>query len=341
MSGYISKTISCPNLPNEILSYWINQKNATVCKLWNLIQCQKPTSITLSHYGFGDDFFCFLQKRNLTRLDISQGAYVNFSMPSISMLKTLIIDQNDIIADQNLQHLKNVISLSLEHNASISSIKHLVNATELNLKCNSGIRDSEIENLTNITKLNIRYNNLITDCSLMYLTKINHLSLCDNNFITNKSILYLTNLTFLDIFYCGGRCHKLITDKSIKKLTNLRVLRLGNTYSITYRSLKYLTQLVELTLSENLVNSNDLINFTNLESLVAHGSNITGYSVEKLTGLQSLSLHWNNNITNENIYKLTNLTNISLTYCHHLDIDKIKSNLPKLIKSVAYGCSRY
>lgn len=289
------------HISDDILSYWINKDNTTVCKRWYLIWCKKIKSIALYNI-FELRVFHSSNFQNLTKLAMYRNTYVDFSIHLSSTLKKLILTSNIHITNENLAFLTNLKSLSLRDNTKITCIKHLTNLCKLKLEDNK-IEDLQLQYLTNITKLDANY--LITDHSLIHLTKLEYLSLKPTKFITDKSIVKLTNLRHLAFNYNSGSCN------------------------VTYQSLKLLTNLTSLKLSDNIIDDNQLINFTNLKTLNLYCINnvVTGISIERLINLQFLCLHRNNHIMFANIYKLTNLTELEIRNCRNLNENLLYSNL--------------
>jgi hypothetical protein len=127
----------------------------------------------------------------------------------------------------------------------------------------------------------------------------------------------------------------MITTKSIKRMKDHKKYRIDN---ITYKSLKCLTRLTTIYINGLEIEDDDFGKLTNLRSLELNiNVNITGSSIRRLTGLESLRLRGHSFVYNKDIYGLTNLTELYLDDCWGIDGRKVADRLPKLIH---YVCDR-
>jgi hypothetical protein len=277
----------------------------------------------------GSDVCCHVTAlsrfKNLITLNLGKNSIIDGPIKSLTMLRTLVLDDNNYVTDKMLRKLTNVTSLSLKDNNKITSesLRYLTNIKDLCICNNSQINDAALKNLTFITKLDIGCGDLITDESMKHLTQINHLTIVDNELVTDESIMYLTNITFL---------HVSMYDSLGKISERMKENKNITADNITYKSLKCLTNLTTLYVSGLEIEDHDFRKLTNLRSLELCGSTIriTGASIRFLTGLESLFLTENDFVKNKHIYELTNLTELYAYHCWRLDGDKIRNRIPDL-----------
>jgi hypothetical protein len=270
-------------LPNEILCQWIVKTNSSVCKLWRQVWFIKPLSIKFKTPF--DEFTDFFGKfRCLMALELDSFSYIDWSIESLSTVKSIILNANVHTKNEHLQYLTHLTSLSLIKNHKITSIKNLTNITDLDLSGGNEIMDSEIYHLTQITKLNLDSNVKITDISLRYLTKLKYLRISFTRSISDISISRLINLESLSMCDCY-----LVSDRSIQCLINLTNMDLNCMPNVTHKSFKCLTNLTTMRLYWRKLMNDDILALTNLQSLEI--SNMNQIKIAKrLTQLKMLTI---------------------------------------------------
>lgn len=241
-----------------------------------------------------------------------------------------LIDEN-LIMDKDLP--SNIISLSLQHNETITNIQKLTVLMTLNSHCaeivdiqtltkittlclGRNINITDIKTLTNITRLALYPDCKIRDIS--GLKKIHTLNLCgdflsideiSNNIDIYSSLFKLLNLKTLIISN-----HVNIKNIDIKDLTNLTDLQLYHKNNITEDGIKDLINLKTLyicSISDNK-NINGLMKLTNLISLSFFNPSLTDKNLSPLHKLKYLSLTNTNLITDNSLSRLTNLIELNL-----------------------------
>ena len=156
----------------------------------------------------------------------------------------------------------------------LSSLRRLINLTELFLDGNSITDITSLGGLTNLTWLFLADNNISNITSLGGLTNLTLLALEGNSITDITSLGGLTNLIALDL---SGNTISNIT--SLGGLTNLIGLRVGNNSITDITSLGRLTNLVGLSLGDNTVsNITSLGRLTNVVGLNLEGNSIADIS---------------------------------------------------------------
>ena len=122
---------------------------------------------------------------------------ISYFYETLTKLKKLTLDMNELITDCGIQ----------------------ANLNSLSLRGNKKITDKSVKNLTNLTSLSLNNNEMITDDGIKHLTSLTNLFLINNVNITNEGIKDLTNLSILNLL-----CNKKITtDKLSMKPGSLGV----------------------------------------------------------------------------------------------------------------------
>jgi Leucine-rich repeat (LRR) protein len=281
------------------------------------------TILDLGTVNFSD--YSFIKElKEIEALSIRSNSFVDASVLSgLGKIKILFLLSNNL---NNLSFLKSLNQLTflilISNNViDISFLKEMKELTSLNLMSNKLIDITALKDLHNLKSLDLSYNELNDVSILESLINISHLDLDSNNLSDVSFLKNLVNLESLDL-----SSNQISDISSLTKLKNIKSLKLRSNKLTNVSIIKDLINLESIDLSYNeLEDINFLSGLNSLTSLQLDQSLIDLSAIQKLVGLNTLSLS-NNNLTDiDFIGDLINLKSLNLSNNNLTDISILKN----------------